>query len=88
MECLINLRSRSLLEQLIMAEEERLVSDGAEGATKSISFLWVPRGKIKVCSKYRNSKFKGSEVEASLTGCGPHAVEEAKKNSCEKAGVA
>lgn len=50
-------------------------SDGAKGPTKSISFFSVPRSKTKVCSKNRNSKVKGPEVEASLTGHGPRGGE-------------
>lgn len=50
-------------------------SDGVTGPTKSISFLSVPRSKTKVCSKNRNSKVKGPEVEASLTGHGPRGGE-------------
>lgn len=50
-------------------------SDGAKGPPKSISFLSVPRGKTKVCSKNRHSKVKGPEAEASLTGHGPRGGE-------------
>lgn len=50
-------------------------SDGAKGPTKSISFFSVPRSKTEVCSKNRNSKVKGPEVEASLTGHGPRGGE-------------
>ena len=50
-------------------------SDGAKGPPKSISFLSVPRGKTKMCSKNRHSKVKGPEAEARLTGHGPRGRE-------------